>query len=388
MHRALVAGIAACIIGCASAPPQPRPTLALGQAERHDLLGDVVSNLQVSSELREQGLRPELADRAIDAQIEAMLALGRTRARGELPETVPGAHDRLERMAAIATWLGPYLDLDTGLRDLSRVGFEALASKLGADAEYEAKAPEREDRAPLGRELVDGIAVLAPEYLDAEVADRMTSALEQWADGSAKPRALVLDLSHCSGGSADAATELFNELAPGKIAFKLATRASAKEGLLHRELEGKRGWGTDVYTAAPLFVVTSAKTDGVCEAVAAGLRAQRGAEIIGGATSGRGRIMAYYDLPDGGVFGFAIAELFTVDGAPLSGSPVLPDVCLSSEQALARLAPRDAPTYGLRCKAVQELHPATVLEHIRASLPPPSTEPQPIPPLEHGHPKT
>lgn len=387
MRKWLGAVIAMAMIGCA-ARPQPEPTLALPSAERPDPLGEVIANIEVTEAVRERALRRGLDDAIAEVQIAAMVTYARAHARGELPKGTPDAEEGLSRLAATATRLVPYLDLDTGPRELSRVAFEALAAKLGADAEYAVDQLEEEQRAPLGRELADGIAVLAPEYLDDDVGDRMQSALAQWADGNPKPRALVLDFSRCTTGSPDAATELFNELAPGKIAFQIATRDSKEQGLLRRKLEGKSSWGADLYARVPVFVVTSDRTRGVCEALAVGLRAERNAEIIGAATPGDGRLMARFALPHRGMFAFAVAELFTASGTPLRGSPLLPDLCVGADHALVRLTPRDAAAYQQHCKALQELHPASILNHVRASLPAPSTDLEPIPPLQHGQPKT
>lgn len=336
-------------------------------------------NIKLTLAVERFALRRIPLQESVDAQIKAMVAHVKEHGRGELEEErfeltdemVVGNRDRhqINRLGWAALQLMPYLDLDSGPEELSRVALAALDEKLGEDAEYlEAVSGVALAGGGLGFEMRKGVGYLSIRMLDQSTGDRALAVLDQWAANESPPRAIILDLSSCEAGRPDTAAAIANALAPGKKSLELLMRNNKSGEMEKREWRAEAVGRGSVYERVPLFVVTSAHTGGLGEAIAQALRHHRTARVIGAVTSAKGRVMAWHDLPWDARWGFAVAEVIGADGKPRRPQPVIPDIC-NGDAGLTALSERTLLRYREQCRDTAEpVRGDVVIDHVIALL--------------------
>jgi hypothetical protein len=366
--------------GCVSSAPGPEPETPMPRVVHDDEpLAEFGVNIRLTLAVERYALHRIPLQKSVDAQIRAMVAHVKEHGRGELEEkrfdltdeVVIGNRDRhqVNRLGWAALQLMPYLDLDSGPAELSRVALAALHEKLGEDAEYmEAVSGVALAGGGLGFEMRKGVGYLSIRLLDPSTGDRALAVLDQWAASESLPRAIILDLSGCEAGRPGTAAAIANALAPGKKSLELLMRNHKSGKMEKREWRAEAVGRGSVYERVPLFVVTSARTGGLGEAVAHALRHHRTARVIGAVTSARGRVMAWHDLPWDARWGFAVAEVIGADGKPRRPQPVIPDIC-NGDAGLTALSERTLLRYREQCRDTAEpVRGDVVIDHVIALL--------------------
>jgi hypothetical protein len=364
-------------VACQSIASGPAPRQGFAESEPDETpLDEFQANVEITARVDHDALRRPGLSATVDTQIAAMIAYVRAHGQGELhrasldPALAPGGGGRreLRRLAGIATHLFAHLDYDDAPRELSRVAFAALAERLAGDAVYEQVDPSETTLA--GNDLVisqrDGIGLLALRHMDDTLGDRVAAVLGQWTGSDRPPRAILIDLSGCEFASPAAAAGLVNTFAPGRAAFALESREPDGAELERKTFQGDAAWGAGAYAKTPLFILTSERTGSVAEAAIHALRHHRGARVLGTPTRGDGRLMIWFRLPARTRFGFAVAELYGLDGETLRGRPVIPDACEAAGGIVA-LAPRTAEEFRARCTGA-ELAREAAIDHVRELL--------------------
>jgi hypothetical protein len=366
------------VIGCRGAPKGPEPLLPLTPVTKADLAGEFGATIAVTRGVDQYAMRHPSLTTLVDAETKAMVEHVMKHGRGEFnPSEFLGAEANasdtrdtaLARLDSAAIRLSAFLGLDSGPRELGQVALAALAAQLGDDAAYRPievdDAVDTEDVVP---EMSDGIAFLRVPQLGHKVVEHALVILAQWAANNPPPRAVILDLSRCRGGSPADATGIVNVFAPGETAFGSSARDTKTGESDRREWHGKAGWSAAVYTRAPLFVVTSWHTEPLAETVAHALRYHRMARVLGSITQGTGRVMAWYDMPWNTSFGFTLAELLDPEGKPLRGRPVIPDACVRDTK-FVRVPERTVAAYRENCANVDGDAPKEItVEYVRGLL--------------------
>lgn len=93
----------------------------------------------------------------------------------------------------------------------------------------------------------------------------------------------------------------------------------------------------DPYTG-PMVVLTNTRTAGAAEALAAALRDQIGAVLLGRSTAGQGAIWTESQLGSGRFLRLAAGEATLADGTPLFGKRLSPDIPLYIDDPVEQLA--------------------------------------------------
>lgn len=353
---------------------QPLPAPPEGNA----VLGDFAASLELTDEIVSWALRRPEPSALVDAEVDAMLAYVHQHGRWQLELFQQAASARAERRGArwqlvnTALQLFPYLELDTGPRQLAVVAIDALRSQLGDDAVYrEAKTAPREtsEGSDFLPELRDGVAILSLGHIDAGVADRILAVLSQWAQLEPLPRAVLLDLTHAEFEDGPAVSRVFGAFAPEQPLLELVYRSSDNHEVQRNAWGGAAtGWSLQRYTSLPLFAVTSAQTGALATAFAHALRHRRAARVLGDATPGTGRGFHFQELPWHASFGFTVYDIVGSDGQPLAGRPVIPDVCWG-ERGLAMVPQPTLAALRAACPQPNaELDRAAVLDYVRQRL--------------------
>ena len=141
--------------------------------------------------------------------------------------------------------------------------------------------------------------------------------------------ALILDLRHNSGGSAEAAAEVAAQLMP--------------PGSLFRYVEGREAGRTEhlipeydnrlALDDLPMTVLVDGRTTGEAEALAAVLQEAGRAQLVGVPTYGEGSDYDFVELGDGSALYIPVSRWYTPSGAWLGERPVQPDLFVEYEEA-------------------------------------------------------
>jgi hypothetical protein len=349
---AVVGAVAFAALACANNPIQPEPTLTFPAVQqRVPVLDGFLPNLELTDVVAKHARRTPDMRTLVDVQIAAMTAHVRRKV-GSVPARpehamAPGYGGERKRLARNALSLLPYLDIDSGETELSRVAAGALATALGDDAEYVTHVPDQATSFDFSAEVRDGVGVLRLRQLTDDVAQRVFAALNQWASTTPPPRAILLDLSRADLSKAAATSKLFNVFAPGQIAFRLEYRDEESGRLEQSVWRSKADWESPIVAGAPLFVWLSRSAPALVEAAVTELREHRQIVVIGDKTTGSARFPTWFALSGNAWFGFTIADVLDARGRSLRGRPVYPDAC-PVEGELVDVEPAEA-SFEARC---------------------------------------
>lgn len=259
----------------------------------------------------------------------------------------------LLRIGILAGLLGPGLRADvpqppraaptaetartTGLTELIQVlrtnlglgpdEFEARASRALIDhfgaRRLEAIPPNEADPIARRERLDGGVLYLRIGRVEEGLPEALRGALTDaaWITNAA---GLVLDLRFAPGQSLTAATR-------SAALFSDRTEAVLRwDGASASDTAARRIW------SLPVAVLVNGRTDGAAEALAAALRLETGAALVGQATAGTHGVYREAALADGSRLRIPSGRLRLGDGSPLEAGPVAPDIRIPVPEAAER----------------------------------------------------
>jgi len=236
-----------------------------------------------------------------------------------LRETVDSL-DESQIQKAIETLNTNYLSpesLDNASRQ--RALLEGLLLRLGAGAAlFPANGAAVQPFAFLA-EILDGrIGYIRPGTMDAAALKQTDAALGNFADKSIP--AVILDLRGISSGAEfDTAAEFARRFCPkGKILFTIEKPNAKQERILTAD--------RDAVFHGVLVVLTDSGTSGATEALAATLRANSGAMIVGTKTSGAAVEFAEFPIGGGKTIRLAVSRVSLPGTGPIFPAGVKPDI--------------------------------------------------------------
>jgi len=186
-------------------------------------------------------------------------------------------------------------------------------------SEKPAAAPEP---VPFLAEILDDRAgYLRPGNLDAATLGQIDSSLASFSNRNLP--AVIVDLRAVAGGSGfDAAADFARRFCPnGKMLFTIQKPSAKQERILTSNQN-------PAYQGI-LIVLTDANTSGAAEALAATLRFNAHAMIIGSDTAGEAVEFAEFPLGGGKALRVAISQAVLPDNSPIFPLGVKPDVAVS-----------------------------------------------------------
>ena len=164
--------------------------------------------------------------------------------------------------------------------------------------------------------------------------DAAGRALRARHDADAAPRARAARTARSPPASSSTCAETraacsARRCPPRRSSSTAAT--SSRSAALHapeRTYQARRG----VATRLPLVVLVDRGTASSAEVVAAALRDDHRAEIVGTRTYGKALVQSVDPLEDGGALELTVAHYYTPSGADISGTGVRPDVRASDRR--------------------------------------------------------
>jgi hypothetical protein len=173
--------------------------------------------------------------------------------------------------------------------------------------------------------LDDRDGYLRPGRLDAETLAQLDASLASFAEK--KLPAVILDLRSVAGGSSfDAAADFARRFCPnGKMLFTIQKPSARQERILTSNQTPAFG--------GILVVLTDSGTSGAAEALAATLRSNAGAMIVGDDTSGKAVEFADIPLDGDKSLRVAVARVVLPDGTSIFPAGLKPDLRVSMPAA-------------------------------------------------------
>ncbi len=181
-----------------------------------------------------------------------------------------------------------------------------------------------------GRMLEPGYAYIRVSAFQADTATDFATQLDrlQAQSGSGKGlRGLVLDLRSNPGGFLSAAVQIADDLLEkGKI---VSTRGRVAIG--DTEYSATPG---DRLRGAPLVVLVDAGSASASEVLAAALRDNQRAQIVGSRTFGKGSVQTVLPLDNGDVIKLTTARYYTPSGKSIQAHGIDPDLVLKPDNVI------------------------------------------------------
>lgn len=170
------------------------------------------------------------------------------------------------------------------------------------------------------------LGVVAVQWFASGTSARVAAALRRFR--AERVRAIVLDVRGDPGGllrEGIRTAGLF--LQGGRIVTVVGQHG------LRRTYEAD---GADLAGRLPLAVLVDKETASAAEVLAAALREDNRAAVVGSRTFGKAVVQAIQPLADGGALAFTVARYYTPAGTDISGRGVAPSVRATDDPATAR----------------------------------------------------
>ncbi len=223
---------------------------------------------------------------------------------------------------AIASLKATFLDAGrTNDRELRRATLEGLIDRLspGVLISTEFAVKQTPVAPPFLAEILDArIGYVRPGVLDREALAQLDAALASFNAKGLK--AAILDLrGEPPGRDYELAADFARRFSPrGRVLFSIEKPSAKQERIL--TASGDPAFG------GILVILTDAETSGAAEALAATLRLNANAMIVGATT--RGEAVEFADVPlgDGKLLRVAVAQVSLPDVGPIFPGGVKPDI--------------------------------------------------------------
>ncbi|MPZ15078.1 MAG: PDZ domain-containing protein [Chloroflexi bacterium] len=199
-------------------------------------------------------------------------------------------------------------------------------------------AVEREGRPPFNVSLVreeirvssvraevraDGIAYVRIVSFTANVSDELRRALDRLAEPpSGETRAWVLDLRGNPGGYLDGAVAVASQFMDDGVVLVEQRRGGEREEI--------RTQGRVRVGSGPMAILVDKGTASAAEIVAAALRDNGRATLVGEQTFGKGSVQTVRSLSDGGAIRLTVARWLSPNGEPIQGVGLSPQIAVGS----------------------------------------------------------
>jgi carboxyl-terminal processing protease len=177
--------------------------------------------------------------------------------------------------------------------------------------------------------LVDGIGLVRIPSFNEKTPAAVRAGLED-LDKKGGAKALIVDLRHSPGGSFDRALETAELLLPeGSPIVSLKKKGKPEE--VHTSK------GKPILGDLPAAVLVDENTASGGELLAAALREERHAKIVGTKTFGKWTVQSLDDLPNGWAYKYTVGLFKTPTGKSYEGVGLTPDLDVAmAEEALTK----------------------------------------------------
>ena len=162
----------------------------------------------------------------------------------------------------------------------------------------------------------DGVAQIRIASFSLRVGNELRQTLERLAERN--PSGWVLDMRGNPGGYLDGAVSVASQFLDSGVVLYEQRRSGDREEVRTR--------GRARATTGPMVILVDKGTASAAEIVAAALRDNGRARLIGEQTFGKGSVQAVHRLSDGSALRLTVAKWFTPNGEPIQGVGLAPDI--------------------------------------------------------------
>jgi len=189
-------------------------------------------------------------------------------------------------------------------------------------APFEVSVPREEIRIESVRGEVgsDGVAQIRITSFSLRVGNELRQMLERL--GERNPTGYVLDMRGNPGGYLDGAVSVASQFIDNGVVLYEQRRSGDREEVRTR--------GRPRATTGPMVILVDKGTASAAEIVAAALRDNGRARLIGEQTFGKGSVQAVHRLSDGSALRLTVAKWFTPNGEPIQGVGLMPDIAVGA----------------------------------------------------------
>lgn len=171
--------------------------------------------------------------------------------------------------------------------------------------------------------LVDGVGIIALHQVTANAASLVEDALNSLLKQGAK--AIVLDIRDNPGGFLTQAIDIASLFVKSGTIVRIETREAGESP--------RNASGSTSVTSIPLVVIVNENTAASAEVLAAALKENRRATLVGEKTLGKGSVQVTHDLSFGGALRYTAAFYKTPLGHDIDAVGVRPDIEVSLSEA-------------------------------------------------------
>lgn len=222
---------------------------------------------------------------------------------------VLNALDRFSGEAVVVTWMRPVsLDAETG-------------------SEYNTTLSCREyDVENVTTDLDGEVGYVRVRQFTQDSADLVKAAVGDLTGKGAS--SFVLDIRDNPGGYLTQAVDIASLFLQSGVVVEIQTA----DAMTTKTASGSTA------TSAPLVVLVNDYTSAAAEVLAAALKDNQRAEVVGETTLGKGSVQVVRELSFGGAVRFTAAYYLTPLGHDINGVGVTPDISVSGDEAQRRIA--------------------------------------------------
>ena len=172
--------------------------------------------------------------------------------------------------------------------------------------------------------MPENVALVRIRSFTFHTAEKVERGLKRLSLSSLK--GVVVDVRGCQGGSFDAAVNTTSLLVPhGATVVRVTKRGGQEETIVSQK--------TKLIPEVPVEVLINHETASGCELIAASLKQNLDATLIGERTFGKWSMQTVDELPNHYAIKYTIASFFPPDGTDYSGKGVSPDVPVTADGA-------------------------------------------------------
>lgn len=260
-----------------------------------------------------------------------MLSLAAAEPPGATAPVPPGTDER-ELREVLDLLKGRFANPDLlRSKELGNAAVEGIIEKLGPGAAIldEPEKSSQDAGSPVKTEVLPHLVgywrlnAFKPPAKGWEV---LTKQLTEWQKGDVS--GLVLDMRDFKAvQDFEGATQIASFFVPG------GTPLFSVQGLqIPQEIFVARGHGQPAFTK-PLVILMNRQTAGAAEALAASLRASRGAILVGRSSAAQAAKYIDLKLQSGRYLRLAAGEVVLADGTRIFGQPLTPDIAIYIDDA-------------------------------------------------------
>lgn len=178
--------------------------------------------------------------------------------------------------------------------------------------------------------IKDGVGYIRIAYFNDQVTSRLKEVIETLDKHQESIRGIILDLRNNPGGTLEQAVQTVGLFIKSGDVVKVQERDKPDKTLTTYE--------KITFPTVPVVVLVNSGSASASEIVASALKYHHRALILGKRSHGKGSVQSVFPLPGVGGLKITTARFKGLDGTPLNGRGVIPDVTVDADPNLSNIS--------------------------------------------------